>query len=110
MSELPASEEKFPPSYFANLGQPMCSRWGKSEIERIALAYVQALAADGDTWKRLSRKQAYDLLSHEQRMHVHGMLTFDDALYERWFDAVSNQITDSDGAFGVRGFWYRRSP
>lgn len=96
----------YPPSYFANLGQPMCSRWGKSEVECIALAYVQALAADGDTWKKLSRKQTYELLTDEQRQRIHGMLTFKDDLYERWFDAVSEQLTDSAGAFGVRGFWW----
>lgn len=103
-----SNQEVFQPSYFANLGSPSSSRWGKSEVEWLALAYVQALAADGDTWKKLSRKQTYDLLSDEQRRHVHGMLTFDNDLYERWFETVSNQITDSDGAFGVRGFWYRR--
>lgn len=94
-----------PPSFFASLGQPSCSRWGKSEIEWIALAYVQALANDGDTWKRLSREQTYALLTDEQRAQVHGLLT--DNFYDGWFQSVSDQITDSDGAFGVRGFWHR---
>jgi len=59
MSEARTPDEQvYPPSYFANRGQPCCSRWGKSEIEWIALAYVQALANDGDTWKKLSRKRA----------------------------------------------------
>lgn len=92
-----------PPSAFAKMGQPCCSRWGKSEIEWIALAYVQALANDGDTWKRLSREQTFSLLSDEQKAATHGML--EDEHYQHWFDAVSNQITDADGAFGVRGFW-----
>jgi hypothetical protein len=94
-----------PPSAFAKMGEPCCSRWGKSEIEWIALAYVQALAADGDTWKKLSREQTYDLLTDEQRREVHGMLT--DDFYEHWFQAVSNQITDAQSAFDVGGFWNR---
>lgn len=94
-----------PPSFFASLGTPHCSRWMKSEFEWLALAYVQALANDGDIWKRLSREQTYSLLTEEQRARVHGMLT--DDFYERRFQSISNQITDSDGAFGVGGFWHR---
>jgi len=94
---------EFKPSDFANLGQPCCSRWGKSEIEWIALAYVQALANDGDTWKKLSREQTQKLLSDEQRRSVHGLLTGD--YYAPWFEMVSDQIADSDGALGVQGFW-----
>lgn len=106
------TSESFPPSYFANLGQPLCSIWGKTEIERLALAYVQALAKDGDKWKRLSRKQVYKLLSDEQKRFIHTMLTFNNDHYIHWFELVSDQITDSDGAFGVKGFWrkpYNRS-
>jgi hypothetical protein len=95
----------FKPSDFARLGNPSCSRWGKSEIEWIALAYVQALANDGDTWKRLTREQAYELLTDEQKRRTCGMLSHDDEKDKYWFDLVSNQITDSDGALGVRGFW-----
>lgn len=95
-----------PPSAFAKMGQPCCSRWGKSEIEWIALAYVQALANDGDTWKKLSREQTYNLLSDEQKRATSGML--DDDFYHHWFESVSNQITDADGAFGVGGFWNQR--
>lgn len=94
-----------PPSAFAAMGQPSCSRWGKSEIEWLALAYVQALAKDGDTWKKLSREQVYNLLSDDERRYVHGMLTMDFPAYQYWFDAVRDQITDARGAFGVRGFW-----
>lgn len=107
MSEPLSKEEKFPPSYFANMGKPCCSIWGKSELESIALAYVQALANDGDTWKTLTRERTLELLSDEQRKWVHGLLKHD--WYQGWFDAVSAQISDADGAFGVRGFWYRRS-
>lgn len=99
------SKLDLPPSFFARLGQPMCSRWAKSEIEWIALAYVQALANDGDTWKRLSREQTYQLLSDEQRRRSCGMLEND--FYDDWFQSVSRRITDSDGAFSVGGFWHR---
>jgi hypothetical protein len=103
----PQSNEKqdIRPSHFANLGQPCCSRWGKSEIEWIALAYVQALANDGDTWKKLTREQTYQLLTKEQKRDAYGVLTDDFEPYARWFDAVSDQITDAEGALGVRGFW-----
>lgn len=104
-SEPLPKEEKFLPSDFANLGQPCCSRWGKSEIEWIALAYVRALAADGDTWKKLTRKQTFDLLTEEQRRVVHFFLKSDH--YQRWFDMVSDQLSDAEGAFGVRGFWHK---
>lgn len=99
------SQLDMPPSFFAQLGTPCCSRWGKSELEWIALAYVRALANDGDTWKRLSREQTYALLTDEQKNAVHGMLTVE--FYDDWFQSVRNQITDSDGAFGVGGFWHR---
>jgi len=109
MSDARTSEnEVIPPSYFANLGQPCCSRWGKSEIEWIALAYVQALANDGDTWKKLTREQTHQLLTEEQKRRVHGMLDDDFDTYKWWFELVSDQIVDSEGAFGVRGFWNRR--
>jgi len=97
--------ETLPPSAFARMGNPSCSRWGKSEIEWLALAYVQALANDGDTWKRLTREQTYTLLSDEQKQGVHGMLTGSFDLYERWFESVADQIVDSAGAWGVGGFW-----
>lgn len=105
MNEPITKEEQFRPSDFANLGHPCCSRWGKTEIECIALAYVQALANDGDTWKKLTREQTLSLLSDEQKRRVHGLLTGD--YYEHWFKLVSNQIKDSDGAFGVGGFWHK---
>lgn len=96
----------FKPSDFANLGQPMCSRWGKSEIECLALAYVQALAAGGDTWRKLSRDEVRELLTDEQCRRVHFLLKDDH--YQRWFDMVSEQISDAEGALGVRGFWNER--
>lgn len=103
--QLTSEKKVLPPSYFAKLDLPCCSRWGKTEIESIALAYVQALANDGDTWKKLTRKQTYDLLSKEQTRFVGTFLTSDFGVYEHWFKLVSNQITDSDGALGVGGFW-----
>lgn len=97
------SEQSFKPSDFAALGQPCCSRWGKSEIEWIALAYVRALAKDGDEWKRLTREQVLALLSDDEKRVVRHFLT--DGHYNHWFESVRDQITDADGALGVRGFW-----
>lgn len=93
------------PSDFAALGNPSCSRWGKSEIEWIALAYVQALENDGDTWKKLTREQTYNLLTDEQKQHVYNMLTSDYDTYKFWFELVSERITDANGALSVGGFW-----
>lgn len=103
---LMAEQENLPPSHFANLGQPCCSRWGKSEIEWIALAYVRALANDGDKWKRMTRKQVRKALTQQQLREAYEPLLADD-FYKHWFDMVAEQITDSDGAFGVGGFWNR---
>lgn len=89
----------------------MCSRWGKSEIEWLALAYVQALVNDGDNWKKLTRERVLALLTDEQQQGgVYALLKFDyeDCPYKYWFELVSEQITDAEGAFGVRGFWNRR--
>lgn len=99
-------EKVYPPSYFASRGTPCCSIWGKSEIEWIALAYVQALANDGDTWKKLTRDETRARLTAEQSRQVHGLLDGD--YCQGWFDAVSSRITDAEGAFSVRGFWHRR--
>lgn len=94
----------YKPSDFAALGNPSCSRWGKSEFEWIALAYVQALANDGDEWKQLTREQVRALLTPEQLRHCYEpQLTHD--CYKHRFDMVAEQITDSDGALGVGGFW-----
>jgi hypothetical protein len=92
-----------PPSVFAAMGEPNCSRWGKSEMEWIALAYVQALAKDGDTWKPLSKERTYELLTDEERCFVHSFFT--DDFYDGWFQTIQNQITDAQGAWGVGGFW-----
>lgn len=105
MANLTNEQQDVRPSHFVELGQPCCSRWGKSEIEWIALAYVQALTNGGDTWKRLTREQTYALLTDEQKRHVHGMLTDDFEPYTYWFEAVADQITSAEGALGVRGFW-----
>lgn len=97
------SKTNYKPSDFAALGAPSCSRWGKSEIESIALAYVQAMANDGDTWHKLSRDRVIELLSPEQFRQTCGMLVHD--YYQHWFDMVRNFIVDSDSAFSVGGFW-----
>lgn len=100
------SDTEIKPSYFANIGQPMCSRWAKSELEWIALAYVQALVNAGDTWKKLTREQVVKHLTAEQLFQTHGMLQ--DDYYKDWFEAVQAQLKNADGAFDVRGYWYRR--
>lgn len=97
--------QSIPPSAFVAMGQPCCSRWAKSEIEWLALAYVQALAQNGDTWKRLSRERVYELLTEKQRQYVYGMLTRDFDIYKGWFDGVSNLLTSAERAFSVGGFW-----
>jgi hypothetical protein len=51
---------------------------------------------------RLTREQTHNLLTEEQQRDVHGQLTEG---YQYRFDAVADQITDSDGALGVGGFW-----
>lgn len=94
-----------PPSFFAQLGQPCMSRWSYHEIERVCLAYVQALANDGDAWKSISREQAYELLTEKQKILFHSVLAFDH--YDRAFQTVRETITSSDGAFSVGGFWNR---
>lgn len=102
---LAADEKTKPPSYFASLGQPCCSRWGKTEIEFIALAYVQALANGGDTWRKLSKRETHELLTPDQQHRAHPFLTSDFGVYEHWFNLVRDQIKSSAGAFGVGGFW-----
>lgn len=94
---------RFPPSYFANLGKPMCSRWGKSELENIALAYVRALAKAGDRWKKLSRKRVLELLSDDELLFVGGIL--EDDFYEPWFNTIADRVRSASGAFSVGGSW-----
>lgn len=97
------STTNFKPSDFANLGKPSCSIWGKSELETIALAYVDALKNDGDTWKKLSRERTLELLTDEEQQYPRRLLR--DDYYQRWFEIISDQIVDSDGALAVGGFW-----
>lgn len=110
MSSRLTTGRDVPPSYFAGCGRPLCSIWGKTEIECIALAYVQALAKGGDTWRRLTREQVYELLSDDlaKDHYVGSFLTSDFDVYKRWFESVADQVTDSDGAFGVGGLCWRR--
>lgn len=110
MAPVMDEQQSLPPSYFANMGQPCCSCWGKSELEWIALAYVQALANDGDIWKRLSKQEVFRLLTDEQRTSpLHSIFASEGVMareiYDRWFKTVADQIVDADGALGVGGFW-----
>jgi hypothetical protein len=85
-----------PPSYFAALGQPCCSCWGKSENEWIAEAYVRALAKDGDVWKRLTREQVFALLTPDEMGSAYQLLKFD--WHQGYFDMVADTLVDADGA------------
>lgn len=98
-----SKQDTYPPSFFAKLGQPCCSIWGKTEIEELASAYVRALAADGDEWKPLSKKRVRELLSEDEQGFARYFLS--DDCYDEWFEAVRNQLSSSEGAFAVRGFW-----
>lgn len=102
------SADRLPPSHFAALGAPTCSRWGKLEIELLALAYVQALAASGDEWRRIpSRAAVFDLLSKSQRSEVHPYLTSSLDRLDQWFAMVADQLTGPDGAMAVGLRWQR---
>lgn len=92
------------PSDFAAMGKPSCSCWGKSETEWVALAYVQALAATGDTWRRMTRDEVAAALTPEQLRHAYEPhFTEDRYLYR--FNAVADRIVDEEGAWSVGGFW-----
>lgn len=100
---------RLPPSHFAAIGTPCCSRWGKLEIEAIALLYVQALANGGDTWRRLTRHEVLALLTDEQRQSRDARYLRDDglAVYRTWFAAVDEALAAPNVAESVGGFWWR---
>ncbi len=93
-----------PPSYFAKKGSPDASIWCKCEMEWIALAYVQALAAAGDVWltEPMTRERVLTLLTKEQRIETHDVLT---NAYSGWFSSIAERLTSADGAFSVGGKW-----
>ena len=80
--------------------------WGKTELECLALAYVQALAADGDVWKPLTRDQVCTLLTDDQARGIAGSLLWS-SHYDGWFNAVAQRITDAEGAWSVGGWWHK---
>lgn len=97
------SLEERPPSYFASLGQPCCSRLRKTEAECMALGYVQALAASGNTWRRLTRQEVYDLLTPTQRSDAY-------VRHDDLFDALFARVADvlaapADVSEAIGGFW-----
>jgi hypothetical protein len=98
-----------PPSHFVVLGQPLMSRWGKTEIEMMALAYVTALMVDGDRWRLLLREEVLKLLP-EGHVKRFTRELFEDDYYARWFGMVAGQLTNAEGAIGVGGTWATRHP
>lgn len=96
---------KPPPSHFAAMGVPHCSRWGKLQLELIALMYVQALANSGDTWRRLTRADVRNLLTDEQKRMGDDRYLRDTELYVKWFKLVDDALSQSDIATSVGGFW-----
>ena len=93
------------PSWFAAQGVPVCSKWGKTEIEYLAWAYVAAQARDGDTWHEITPEKAYELLTEDERRIVGGF-TWEGTLhhvYLDWWAAIGRQLRDTDGAFEVAG-------
>lgn len=98
-----------PPSYFAALGVPRCSRWCNLERELVALMYVQALANGGDVWRRLTRSEVRDLLGRDQRGDVRYLRDGIEIL-EVMFADVDKALSASDVAASVGGCWDVRAP
>ena len=99
------SLEELKPQDFASMGLPCSSCWGKVELEWIALAYVSALAAAGNEWRTLGRKQVYPLLCAELQERVYTYFHMDFEPYQRWFEVVRRKIGSAQGAADVGGFW-----
>lgn len=95
------------PSDFAAMGCPCCSCWGKTETECVALAYVQALAATGDTWRRLTREEVAAALTPEQLRSAYAP-HFTEDFYLPRFNSVADRIDSEAGAWSVGGFWNRQ--
>jgi len=97
-----------PPSYFAALGVPRCSRWGNLERELIAWMYVRALANSGDVWRRLTRSEVRYLLGRDQRGDVRYLRDGIEIL-EVMFADVDKALSASDVAASVGGMWDMRA-
>lgn len=97
-----------PPSYFAALGVPHCSRWGNLERELIAWMYVQALANSGDVWRRLTRSEVRNLLASDQRGDVR-YLRDEIEILEVMFADVDATMAATDVAASVGGMWNTRA-
>lgn len=97
------------PSYFARAGIPACSMWGKTEIEELALAYVTAMARDGDTWHPITDTRAAELLTHDEHRSLIVRLPLGDyPRYRAWWDMIAAQLKDAAGAFEVGGLAWNR--
>ena len=60
------------------------------------MAYVLALAKDGDVWKRLTRERVFGLLTPEEIGPAYALLKFHYCQF--WFDMVADTLIDSAGA------------
>jgi hypothetical protein len=101
--------EKPKPSYFASRGVPTCSKWGKSEIEWLAFAYVTGLARLGDTWQRITPERCISTLSRQEA----NLFRIDAAyelggLYADYWAMIADQLTSAEGAFDVGGLMWGR--
>ena len=77
------------PSFFVAKGLPLCSVWGKSEVQFLALKYVTVLAETGDKWRELDFCDIKGLRSWEKI----------------FFDAVKERCSTIEGVLTIKGFW-----
>jgi len=95
------------PSWFAAQGRPSCSKYGKVEIENLALAYVIGLSRLGDIWRRISPSECWDVLNSEEKERFRdlsrlvGSRSF--GRIENWWEMLQDQLKDAEGAFDMGG-------
>ena len=83
------SLNKLKPSFFVAKGIPLCSIWGKSEVEFLAFEYVKTLAETGDEWRELDFCDINDARSWEKI----------------FFDAVKERCSTLEGVLTIKGYW-----
>jgi len=78
------------------------------EIEVLAWAYVTGMARDGDTWRKMTDQQCYDLLTPEEQRYVSPYLPDPNGCYADWWKMIGEQLKDAAGAFDVGGLAWAR--